>query len=222
MADSQIQELLATARPRVGKGAARATRREGSVPAVIYGDKKTPEPIALNFNDLLRLIRHGQFMSSVFDIKLDGQSIRALPRDIQFHPVKDTPLHVDFQRVGGDGRIRVSVPIELINEDKSPGMRRGGVLNIVRHDVEIFCPAEQIPDSIQIDLDGADIGTSIHISSVKLPDAVEPTITDRDFTIVTLAGSAAAKSDADGEEDEADAVETEEAPEPENEDDNEN
>jgi large subunit ribosomal protein L25 len=161
-------------------------------------------------------------MSSVFDIKLDGQSIRALPRDIQFHPVKDTPLHVDFQRVGGDGRIRVSVPIELINEDKSPGMRRGGVLNIVRHDVEIFCPAEQIPDSIQIDLDGADIGTSIHISSVKLPDAVEPTITDRDFTIVTLAGSAAAKSDADGEEDEADAVETEEAPEPENEDDNEN
>lgn len=222
MADSQIQELLATARPRVGKGAARATRREGSVPAVIYGDKKTPEPIALNFNDLLRLIRQGQFMSSVFDIKLDGQSVRALPRDIQFHPVKDTPLHVDFQRVGGDGRIRVSVPIELINEDKSPGMRRGGVLNIVRHDVEIFCPAEQIPDSIQIDLDGADIGTSIHISSVKLPDGVEPTITDRDFTIVTLAGSAAAKSEADDEEDEADAVEAEEAPEPENEGDNEN
>lgn len=204
MATSQIQELLATARPRVGKGAARATRREGSVPAVIYGDKKSPETIALNFNDLVRLIRRGHFMSSVFDIKIDGQSIRALPRDIQFHPVKDTPLHVDFQRVGGDGRIRVSVAIELINEDKSPGMRRGGVLNIVRHDVEVFCPADQIPDSIQVDLNGADIGSSIHISSVTLPAGVEPTITDRDFTIVTIAGSAAARSDADGEEEDGD------------------
>lgn len=211
MAESQIQELLATARPRVGKGAARATRREGSVPAVIYGDKKAPEPIALNFNELTRHLRRGHFMASVFDIKVDGRSVRALPRDVQLDPVKDLPMHVDFQRVAGDGRIRLSVPVELINEDQSPGMRRGGVLNMVRHDVEVFCPADQIPTSIEVDLAGAEIGSSIHISAVKLPQGVEPTITDRDFTIVTVAGSAAARSDAEDEEGgeaEAEAPET--------------
>lgn len=201
MADSQIQELLATARPRVGKGAARATRREGNVPAVIYGDKKAPEAIALNYNELVRLIRRGHFMASVFEIKVDGRSVRALPRDIQFDPVKDLPIHVDFQRIAGDGRIRLSVPIELINEDQSPGMRRGGVLNIVRHEIEVFCPADRIPTSLEIDLTGHDIGSSIHISAVTLPEGVEPTITDRDFTIVTIAGSAAAKSEAEDEED---------------------
>jgi large subunit ribosomal protein L25 len=200
MAENQIQELLATARPRVGKGAARATRREGNVPAVIYGDKKAPESIALNHNELVRLIRRGHFMASVFDIKVDGRSVRALPRDIQFDPVKDQPVHVDFQRIAADGRIRLAVPVELINEDKSPGMRRGGVLNIVRHEIEIFCPAASIPSGIEVDLTGADIGSSIHISAVKLPEGVEPTITDRDFTIVTIAGSAAAKSDADEDE----------------------
>lgn len=201
MAESQIQELLATARPRVGKGAARATRREGNVPAVIYGDKKAPEAIALNYNELVRLIRRGHFMASVFEIKVDGRSVRALPRDIQFDPVKDLPIHVDFQRIAGDGRIRLSVPIELINEDQSPGMRRGGVLNIVRHEIEVFCPADRIPTSLEIDLTGHDIGSSIHISAVTLPEGVEPTITDRDFTIVTIAGSAAAKSEAEDEED---------------------
>lgn len=200
MAENQIQELLATVRPRVGKGAARATRREGKVPAVIYGDKKTPETIAVDYNELVRLLRRGGFMSSVFDIKVEGRSVRALPRDVQLDPVKDLPVHIDFERVAGDGRIRISVPVELINEDKSPGMKRGGVLNIVRHEVEVFCPAESIPDSIQVDLDGAEIGSSIHISSVKLPEGVEPTISDRDFTIVTIAGSAAARSDAEGAE----------------------
>lgn len=200
MADSQIQELLATVRPRAGKGAARATRREGKVPAVIYGDKKDPETIAVDYNEVIRLLRRGGFMSSVFDIKVEGRSVRALPRDIQFDPVKDLPLHIDFQRVAGDGRIRISVPVEVINEEKSPGMRRGGVLNMVRHEVEVFCPADAIPSSLVIDLDGVEIGTSIHISAIKVPEGVEPTITDRDFTVATVAGSAAARSDADSEE----------------------
>jgi large subunit ribosomal protein L25 len=207
MADNQIQELLATVRPRAGKGAARATRREGKVPAVIYGDKKEPETIAVDFNELIRLLRRGGFMSSVFDIKVEGRSVRALPRDIQFDPVKDLPIHIDFHRVAGDGRIRISVPVEIINEEKSPGMRRGGVLNMVRHEVEVFCPADAIPSSLQVDLEGVEIGTSIHISSIKLPAGVEPTITDRDFTVVTLAGSAAARSEADGEESEEGAGE---------------
>jgi large subunit ribosomal protein L25 len=200
MADNQIQELLATARPRAGKGAARQVRREGKVPAVIYGDKKDPETIAVDYNEVIRLLRRGGFMSSVFDIKVEGRSVRALPRDIQFDPVKDLPLHIDFQRVAGDGRIRISVPVEVINEEKSPGMRRGGVLNMVRHEVEVFCPADAIPSSLVIDLDGVEIGTSIHISAIKVPEGVEPTITDRDFTVATVAGSAAARSDADSEE----------------------
>lgn len=201
MAENQIQELLATARPRAGKGAARAVRREGRIPAVIYGAKKDPETIAINSNELLRLLRRGHFMTSVFDIKVDGRSVRALPRDIQFDPVKDLPIHVDFQRVAADGRIRISVPVVIINEEQSPGMKRGGVLNMVRHEVEVFCPDNHIPSAIEVDIAGVEIGTSIHISSVKLPEGVTPTITDRDFTVVTIAGSAAARSDAgEGEE----------------------
>lgn len=206
MADNQIQELLATVRPRAGKGAARAIRREGKVPAVIYGDKKEPEAIALDYNELIRLLRRGHFMSSVFDLKVDGRSVRALPRDVQLDPVKDLPIHVDFQRIASDGRIRIAVPVEIVNEDKSPGMKRGGVLNIVRHEIEVFCPADKIPHVIEIDLAGVEIGTSIHISSVTLPAGVAPTITDRDFTIATIAGSAAARSDA-GEDDAEEAAE---------------
>jgi len=202
MAEVGVQELQAKARPRAGKGAARAVRREGQVPAVIYGDKKTPETIALEFNEIVRLLNRGAFLSNVFDIKFDGQTIRALTREVQFDPVKDLPMHVDFQRIGGDGRIRVMVAVEVANEDKSPGMKRGGVLNIVRREVEVFCPADNIPEKFVIDLDGVEIGTSIHISSITLPEGVSPTITDRDFTVATVAGSAASKSEADTEESE--------------------
>ncbi len=200
MATSGIQEIQATARARAGKGAARAVRREGKVPAVIYGDKKDPETIALDFNDLVRMLNRGGFLSSVFDIQFEGKTVRALTRDVQFDPVKDLPIHVDFQRVGGDGQIRVTVPIEIINEEKSPGMRRGGVLNIVRREIEIICPANAIPENLVVDLEGIEIGSSIHISAITLPDNVTPTITDRDFTVVTVAGSAAAKSEDDEEE----------------------
>jgi len=201
MAESGIPEIQATARPRAGKGAARAVRREGKVPAVIYGDKKEPETIALDFNELVKMLNRGGFLSSVFDIQFAGKTVRALSRDVQVDPVRDFPIHVDFQRVGGDGRIRVMVPIEIVNEDISPGMKRGGVLNIVRREVEVMCPADQIPDSIVVDLDGVEIGTSIHISAINLPANVAPTITDRDFTVLTVAGSAAAKSES-GEDEE--------------------
>ena len=202
MAESGIQEIQATARPRAGKGAARAVRRAGKVPAVIYGDKKEPQTIAVDYYELLKFLKRGEFISNVFDIQVDGQAIRALTRDVQFDPVKDLPIHVDFQRVGGDGRIRVLVPVAIINEEKSPGMKRGGVLNIVRREVEVLCPADAIPDNLIVDLDGVEIGTSIHISSVKLPENVTPTITDRDFTVLSIAGSAAARSDADESADE--------------------
>lgn len=195
-----IVEIEATARPRAGKGAARAVRREGKVPAVIYGDKKEPETIALDFPTLSKLLNRGGFLSSVFNIKVDGRSNRVLPRDIQYDPVKDHPIHVDFQRVPGDGTIRVAVPVAFLNEDTSPGLKRGGVLNIVRHEVEVNCPADAIPAQLEIDLGEADIGDSIHISAVSLPNGVTPTITDRDFTVVTIAGSASARSDSDDEE----------------------
>ena len=203
MAEVGAQELQAEARTGAGKGAARAVRRKGQVPAVIYGNKKTPEIIALEFNDIVKLINRGVFLSHVFDITFDGQTIRALTREVQFDPVKDQPIHIDFQRIGGDGRIRVMVPVDVINEEKSPGMKRGGVLNIVRREVEVFCPADNMPEKFVIDLDGVEIGTSIHISAVVMPEGVSPTIADRDFTVVTIAGSAASKSDAGAEESES-------------------
>lgn len=195
-----IVDIEATARPRAGKGAARAVRREGKIPAVIYGDKKEPETIALDRPTLSKLMNQGGFLSSVFNIKIDGRSNRVLPRDIQFDPVKDLPIHVDFQRVPGDGTIRVAVPVVFLNEETCPGLKRGGVLNIVRHEVEVNCPADAIPAQLEIDLVEADIGDSIHISAVPLPTGVTPTIMDRDFTVVTIAGSASARSDADGED----------------------
>ena len=139
----------------------------------------------------------------MFNIKIEGRSNRVLPRDVQFDPVKDLPIHVDFQRVPGDGSIRVAVPVVFVNEETCPGLKRGGVLNIVRHEVEVNCPADAIPAQIEVDLGEADIGDSIHISAVKLPNGVTPTITDRDFTVVTIAGSASARSDADDEDGEA-------------------
>ncbi|MDH3739698.1 MAG: 50S ribosomal protein L25/general stress protein Ctc [Alphaproteobacteria bacterium] len=192
-----IDEIEATARPRAGKGAARAVRRAGRIPAVIYGDKKEPETIAIDHPTLVKLLNQGGFLSNVFNIKIEGRSNRVLPRDIQFDPVKDLPIHVDFQRVSGDGAVRVAVPVVFLNEETSPGLKRGGVLNIVRHEVEVNCPADAIPAQIEVDLAEAEIGDSIHISAVKLPDGVVPTITDRDFTVVTVAGSASARSEAD-------------------------
>ncbi len=185
----QLGELKATARPRAGKGAARQARRDGKVPGVIYGDGKPPELIAIDYNDLWRQVLKGHFTSTVFDVEVDGKKNRVLPRELQVDPVKDLPIHVDFMRIAKDGRIRVEVAVRFINESLSPGLKRGGVLNIVRHEIEVTCPYDKIPTSFEVDLTGLDIGRSIHISAVKLPAGVEPTIKGRDFTIATIAGA---------------------------------
>jgi large subunit ribosomal protein L25 len=185
----EIIEIKATARPRAGKGAARQARREGNIPAVIYGEGKPAEAIALNHNELWKQILKGHFTSSVFDIAVDDKKIRVIPRDVQVDPVKDTPLHVDFLRIGKDGVIRVSVPVRFVNHGQSPGLKRGGILNIVRHDIEVFCPYDRIPESFDIDLNGVEIGHSFHISAVAMPDGVKPAIQNRDFTLATIAGA---------------------------------
>ncbi|MGC4024979.1 MAG: 50S ribosomal protein L25/general stress protein Ctc [Mesorhizobium sp.] len=188
-------ELKAEAREQVGKGSARAVRREGKVPAVIYGDKQAPLAIALSYKDIFYKIHGGGFLTTVATIDVDGKKIRVLPKDYQLDPVKDFPLHVDFLRVSKNTEVNVQVPVHFINEEKSPGIKRGGTLNIVRHEVEFHCPADSIPEFITVDLDGADIGDSIHISAVKLPKGVKPVISDRDFTIATIAGTSAQASE---------------------------
>jgi len=182
-------EFKAAARPRAGKGAARQARREGKVPAVIYGDGKPPETIALDYKELWKQVLKGHFTSTVFEIEVEGKKHRVIPRDLQVDPIKDQPIHVDFLRIGKDGRIRVQVPVRFVNDALSPGLKRGGVLNIVRHEIEVVCPYDKIPAFFEIDLTGLEIGRSIHISSVILPEGVEPTIKDRDFTVATIAGA---------------------------------
>jgi large subunit ribosomal protein L25 len=186
-------ELTAEARERVGKGSARAVRRNGKIPAVIYGEKKPPLAIALSYKEIYYKIHGGGFMTTIATIDVGGEKIQVLPKEYQLDPVRDFPMHVDFLRVGKDTIVTVFVPVRFINEEKSPGIKRGGVLNVVRHEVEFHCPATAIPDSITLDLDGKDIGDSLHISAVKLPEGVTPVISDRDFTIATVAGSSAMK-----------------------------
>jgi large subunit ribosomal protein L25 len=186
---SELITLKATARPRAGKGAARQARREGNVPAVIYGDQKAPETINLEYNELWKQVLKGRFTSTAIELDVEGKKHVVLARDVQVDPVRDTPLHVDFQRVGKDGIIRVSIPVRFIHEALSPGLKRGGVLNIVRHEVEVFCPYDKIPPFFEVSLDGLVIGRSIHGSALKLPDEVKPVIQNRDFTIATIAGA---------------------------------
>src|SRR5258706_5261252 len=183
MAD--VIEIKATARPGSGKGAARAVRRGGKVPAVIYGEKQKPETIALDTNELVKIVQKGQFLSRVLDVDVEGRKSRVLPREVQVDPVKDLPVHVDFQRVGASSRIRVVVPVRFINEGLSPGLKRSGVLNIVRHQIEVTCPPDRIPDNFVVDLEGLEIGPSINISALKVPDDVKRTIITPDFTVPT-------------------------------------
>ncbi|MFU0507094.1 50S ribosomal protein L25/general stress protein Ctc [Pseudaminobacter sp. NGMCC 1.201702] len=202
-------ELKAEAREQVGKGSARSVRRNGKVPAVIYGDKQPPLAIALSYKDVYYKIHGGGFLTTIATIDVDGKKIQVLPKDYQLDPIRDFPMHVDFLRVGKNTEVNVNVPVRFLNEEKSPGIKRGGVLNIVRHEVEFHCPANAIPDFIEVDLTGTDIGDSIHISAVKLPRDVKPVIADRDFTIATVAAPAGLKSEdsaAATEEGEAEAA----------------
>ncbi|SMF74049.1 50S ribosomal protein L25/general stress protein Ctc [Neorhizobium sp. CSC1952] len=188
-------ELKAEARERVGKGSSRELRRNGLIPAVIYGDKQAPLAIALSTNEVTKRIHAGGFMTTIATIEVDGQKIQVLPKDYQLDPVRDFTMHVDFLRVSGDTDVTVDVPVHFINEEKS-AIKIGGVLNIVRHTVEFHCPANAIPEFITVDLAGAKIGDSIHISAVTLPKGVRPVITDRDFTIATIVAPAAGVEEA--------------------------
>ncbi|RUT34963.1 50S ribosomal protein L25/general stress protein Ctc [Arsenicitalea aurantiaca] len=193
-------ELNAKARSGVGKGAARALRREGLIPAVIYGDKKPPLTISIAYKDAMKRIYAGGFLSHVITVDVDGEKHQVIPRDYQLDPVRDFAMHVDFLRVTAGSRIDVEVPVHFDNEEQSPGLKRGGTLNIVRHTVELSCPADAIPEEIRVDLTGTEIGDSIHISAVKLPRNVEPTIKDRDFTVATIVAPSALKSSESGAE----------------------
>lgn len=192
---SKIIKLQATARGGAGKGAARAVRREGRVPGVVYGDKKEPQNISFAYNELQPHVNTGRFMSTLVDLEVDGTVVRAIPRDIQFEPVRDFISHVDFLRLGKGARIHVEIPVHFKNHLDSPGIKKGGVLNIVRHEIDLYCPADFIPDEILIDLTGLEIGQSIHISAVKLPENVTPAIRERDFTIATIAAPAGLKEE---------------------------
>ncbi|MEA1619632.1 50S ribosomal protein L25/general stress protein Ctc [Erythrobacter sp. T5W1-R] len=201
---SDVLNLPAEARERAGKGASRALRRDGRTPAVIYGGKEAPVQIHVEEKELVKQLMTGHFFNSIVELAVGGKTIKTLAKDVAFHPVTDRPLHADFLRLTGDSKIEVQVPVVFVNEDASPGLKKGGVLNIVRHELELVCPAESIPGEIQIDLTGKDVGDSIHISEVTLPKGVTSAITDRDFTIATLvAPSALKKSEGEAAEDAA-------------------
>ncbi len=206
---SEQLTLSAEARDRAGKGASRYLRREGRVPAVIYGANEEPTQIHLEEKGLIKILKTGHFMNSVVLIDVGGTQTRTLPKDVQFHPVTDRPLHVDFLRIAEHAQVHVNVPVRFINEEKSPGLRKGGVLNIVRHELELVCDAAEIPDDVVVDLSGSEVGDSIHISAVTLPQGATPGITDRDFTIATIAAPSVSRKDA--AEDEAAAAAAEEA-----------
>lgn len=207
---SDVIELSAQTRDRVGKGSARAARRAGLIPAVIYGDKKDPISVTLEERALVKQLHQAGFFSTLVDLEVDGKKHRVLARDVQLHPVTDRPEHVDFLRVSASSTITVEVPVEFLNEDKCPGLKAGGVLNVVRYEVEVSCRPDQMPSSLVIDLEGWNVGDSIHISAVNLPDGVTPTITDRDFTVATIAAPSAMKGASEETEDGAEeAAETE-------------
>ena len=192
---SEQLTLPAETRDRAGKGASRALRNQGRVPAVVYGANQEPLSIHVEEKLLAKMLSTGHFMNSVVMIDAAGQATRTLPKDVQFHPVTSRPVHVDFLRIGENSKVTVAVPVRFVDEEKSPGIKRGAVLNIVRHDLELSCDAADIPDDVVISLAGLDVGDSIHISAVQLPNGATSTITDRDFTIATIVAPSALKSD---------------------------
>lgn len=207
---AQTVTLNALVRERAGKGAARAVRREGRVPAVIYGDKKDPQTISMDARELMKQVQTGRFLSTLVDIDVDGTKVRTIPRDVQFDPVRDFVVHVDFLRLGKGARIAVEVAINFVGEEDSAGLKRGGVLNVVRHSVEIMCPADSIPESFDLDVSALDIGDGLHATDLTLPEGMTFTITDRDFTIATIS---APSGGADEDEDAAAAEEAAEGAE---------
>jgi large subunit ribosomal protein L25 len=199
MAETPVLE--AVARSGVGKGAARTARREGFVPGVIYGGGEAPQPISVGYNALIKQLKAGKFLSTLLNVKVDGADNRVICRGVQRDVVKDTPVHVDFLRLSEKSRIALWIPVEFVNREKSPGLKRGGVLTVVRPEVELVVTASEIPEKLVVDLTGANIHDTIHISNIALPAGVKPTITDRDFVIANIqapSGLAAADEEAAG------------------------
>ena len=192
---SEALTLPAELRERAGKGASRELRRNGRVPAVIYGGKEEPTAIHIEERALVRQLGSGHFMNSIVMVEVSGKPVRAIPKDVAMHPVTDRPLHADFLRLSKDAKITVQVPVVFANEEASPGLKKGGVLNVVRHDLELVCESDKIPDEIALDVTGLEVGDSIHISHVTLPEGSVSAITDRDFTIATIVAPSAMKSE---------------------------
>lgn len=192
MAD--IVTIRAEARDRAGKGAARATRRAGRVPGVIYGEKQPPVLISVDPRDITAQMHKQGFFARLVNIELDGAAHRVLPRDVQLHPVTDKPEHVDFMRVGAHTQITVAIPVVFANQERSPGIRRGGILNVVRHEIELVCSVDNIPDRITVDIEGLDIGDTVHISRVTLPQGTKAAIS-RDFTVASIAAPTAVREE---------------------------
>ena len=187
--------LPAEARDRAGKGASRHLRREGRVPAVVYGEKKEALSIHVEEKLLTKMLHTGHFMNSVVMVDVGGKATRTLPKAVDFHPVSSRPIHVDFLRIGEHSKVTVAVPVRFDNEEASPGLKRGGVLNVVQHELQLVCDAAHIPSEIHLPLDGLEIGDSIHISQVKLPSGVTPANTDEDFTVATIVAPSAMKAE---------------------------
>lgn len=192
---SDTLNLPAETRERAGKGASRALRREGRVPAVIYGGNEEPVAIHVEEKLLVKQLGTGHFFNSIVEVEVGGKTVRTLPKDVAFHPVSDRPIHADFLRLSANSTVHVNVPVVFANEEASPGLKRGGVLNIVRHDLELICQPDKIPDEIAIDVTGLEVGASIHISHVNLPAGTKSAITDRDFTIATIVAPSGLRSE---------------------------
>ena len=190
---SEQLTLSAETRDRAGKGASREMRRQGRVPAVIYGQKQEPLPIHVEEKALVKMLQTGHFMNSIVMIDTGGAPTRTLPKDVQFHPVTDRPLHVDFLRISEHSKVHVNVPIRFVNDEESPGIKRGGVLNTVLHDLELVCDASKIPDDIVIDLTGLDIGDSIHLEAIRIPEGCAPATEDLSLTLATIVAPSAMK-----------------------------
>ncbi len=188
--------ISAELRERAGKGSARAARRAGRVPGVVYGATKDPALVTLDAKDLLRELKSGSFLATVYDLDVGGRKERVLPREVHFDPVTDGAIHVDFMRVSAATSVTVEVPVVFLNEEEAPGLKRGGLLNVVRHEIEMVCNADSIPPNIEVDLTGLEIGDSVHISMIALPAGATPTITDRDFTIATIAAPTVVQEEA--------------------------
>jgi large subunit ribosomal protein L25 len=186
-----VAELKAWDRARTGKGGARASRRDGRIPGILYGDSAEPQPIDVDYKQIFQHLHTGHFQTTIFMLDLGGAKTRVIPREVQLDPIRDFPIHVDFMRVGEHSLVTVDVPVRFLNELASPGLKRGGVLNVVRHEIEVRCPADAIPEHFDVDLTGLEIGDSVHISAIKLPEGVRTTISERDFTVATIVGRSA-------------------------------